>query len=105
MMVDQIPSQGGLRTCQTGVVSDAVGPHPQYDEFADDFLDHARDNLYTLTMTAQHVLPFWVMLRDEPCSTLPADLGYAEEPSRVAPTSSALTRVREWSNCADNASH
>lgn len=25
---------------------DAVGPHPQYDVFADEFLDHARDNLY-----------------------------------------------------------
>ena len=32
--------------CQNGVVSDAVGPHPQYDVFADEFLDHARDNLY-----------------------------------------------------------
>jgi SAM-dependent methyltransferase len=30
----------------TGVVSDAVGSHPQYDEFADEFLDLARDNLY-----------------------------------------------------------
>ncbi|OBB60008.1 SAM-dependent methyltransferase [Mycobacterium sp. 852013-51886_SCH5428379] len=25
---------------------DAVGPHPQYDTFADDFLDHARGGLY-----------------------------------------------------------
>ncbi|MET0702814.1 MAG: class I SAM-dependent methyltransferase [Mycobacterium sp.] len=25
---------------------DAVGPHPQYDVFADEFLEHARDNLY-----------------------------------------------------------
>jgi SAM-dependent methyltransferase len=27
-------------------MSDAVGPHPQYDVFADEFLEHARDNLY-----------------------------------------------------------
>jgi ubiquinone/menaquinone biosynthesis C-methylase UbiE len=32
--------------CQTGVVPDAVGPDPQYDSFADEFLDHARNNLY-----------------------------------------------------------
>lgn len=32
--------------CQNGVVSDAVGPHPQYDAFADEYLDHARDNLH-----------------------------------------------------------
>ena len=32
--------------CQTGVVPDAVGSHPQYDEFADEFLDHARNNLF-----------------------------------------------------------
>ncbi|MCV7225001.1 class I SAM-dependent methyltransferase [Mycolicibacterium komossense] len=25
---------------------DAVGPHPQYDVFADEFLDHARNNLH-----------------------------------------------------------
>ncbi|MHC9292921.1 class I SAM-dependent methyltransferase [Mycobacterium sp. LTG2003] len=25
---------------------DTVGPHPQYDVFADEFLDHARDGLY-----------------------------------------------------------
>lgn len=31
---------------QTGGVSDAVGPHPQYDEIADEYLDHARDNLF-----------------------------------------------------------
>jgi SAM-dependent methyltransferase len=29
-----------------GVVSDAVGSHPQYDVFADEFLDHARNSLY-----------------------------------------------------------
>jgi SAM-dependent methyltransferase len=28
------------------VVTDAVGGHPQYDLFADEFLDHASDNLY-----------------------------------------------------------
>jgi SAM-dependent methyltransferase len=28
------------------VVSDAVGSHPQYDVFADEFLEHARDNFY-----------------------------------------------------------
>jgi SAM-dependent methyltransferase len=27
-------------------VPDAVGPRPQYDAFADEFLDHARDNLH-----------------------------------------------------------
>jgi SAM-dependent methyltransferase len=32
--------------CQNGVMNDAVGPHPQYDVFADEFLDHARNNLY-----------------------------------------------------------
>jgi ubiquinone/menaquinone biosynthesis C-methylase UbiE len=32
--------------CHTGLVSDAVGSHPQYDEFADEFLNHARDGLY-----------------------------------------------------------
>jgi len=31
---------------QNGVVTDAVGTHPQYDVFADEFLDHARENLY-----------------------------------------------------------
>jgi SAM-dependent methyltransferase len=29
-----------------GAVSDAVGSDPQYDVFADEFLDHARDSLY-----------------------------------------------------------
>jgi ubiquinone/menaquinone biosynthesis C-methylase UbiE len=28
------------------VVPDAVGPHPQYDEFADEFVDHASNSLY-----------------------------------------------------------
>ena len=28
---------------QTGVVPDAVGSHPQYDEFVDEYLDHARE--------------------------------------------------------------
>lgn len=28
------------------MVSDAVGSHPQYDVFADEFLEHARDNFY-----------------------------------------------------------
>lgn len=28
------------------VVPDAVGPHPQYDVFADEFLEHARSGLY-----------------------------------------------------------
>jgi SAM-dependent methyltransferase len=32
--------------CQNGVVSDSVGPHPQYDVFADKFLDHASNNLF-----------------------------------------------------------
>lgn len=32
--------------CQTGYVSDAVGPHPQYDDFADEFLNHARNGFY-----------------------------------------------------------
>src|SRR5258707_12847555 len=31
---------------QTGDVPAAVGSHPQHDVFADEFLDHARDNLY-----------------------------------------------------------
>jgi len=31
---------------QTGDVPDSVGSHPQYDEFADEFLQHAGDNLY-----------------------------------------------------------
>ncbi len=30
----------------TGPVTDAVGSHPQYDVFADEFLDHARDGFH-----------------------------------------------------------
>lgn len=38
------PSHGA--DAYTGLVSDAVGSHPQYDDFADEFLDHARNSLY-----------------------------------------------------------
>jgi SAM-dependent methyltransferase len=31
---------------QTGTVADAVGSHPQYDVFADEFVDHAREGFY-----------------------------------------------------------
>lgn len=31
---------------QTGDMTDGVEPQPQYDGFADEFLDHARDSLY-----------------------------------------------------------
>jgi hypothetical protein len=33
-------------TRQTGNVTDVVGSDPQYDVFADEFLDHARDGFY-----------------------------------------------------------
>jgi SAM-dependent methyltransferase len=39
-------SHGAALICQNGVMSDAVGSHPQYDVFADEFLDHARNNLF-----------------------------------------------------------
>ncbi|MCV7254616.1 class I SAM-dependent methyltransferase [Mycobacterium hackensackense] len=31
---------------ENGAVPDAVGPHPQYDVFADEFLEHARSGLF-----------------------------------------------------------
>ncbi len=31
---------------QTGNVTDVVGSNPQYDVFADEFLDHAHDGFY-----------------------------------------------------------
>lgn len=35
-----------LPECKTGYVPDAVGPHPQYDTFADEFSEYASGNFY-----------------------------------------------------------
>lgn len=40
------PARRVVAICQNGGVTDAVGSDPQYDVFADEFLDHAGNNLY-----------------------------------------------------------
>lgn len=66
--------------CQTGVVADAVGSHPQYDDFADEFLDHARNNLYN----AHYDRPTCLALLDDVAGKIVLDAAcgpglYAEE--------------------------
>jgi len=51
-----------VSSCQKGVVNDAVGPHPQYEAFADEYLEHARNNLHN-AQTGQRASRSWVMWR------------------------------------------
>lgn len=46
---------------QTGTMADVAVSHPQYDVFADEFVDHARDGLYN----AHHDRPTCLELRGE----------------------------------------
>jgi hypothetical protein len=44
---------------KTGPVPDGVGPDPQYDVFANEFLTHARDGFYNAYYDRPACLPAW----------------------------------------------
>ena len=46
-LVRTIQFEMGTQISQNGVVTDAVGSDPQYDVFADEFLDPTGNNLYS----------------------------------------------------------
>jgi ubiquinone/menaquinone biosynthesis C-methylase UbiE len=88
---------------QTGYVPDSVGSHPQYDVFADEFLDHASDGFYN----AHYDRPACLGLLGDVAgrTVLDAACGpglYAEELTAAVQRWSASTRARGWRSCPGN---